>query len=431
MAQKWCFYALLSAQVLLSVVANAQPLQSVKPEEVGISSAKATLLKQEFNDRVSKGELPGAVVMVVRNQKIAMHEAIGFRDRLDQSPMQKDSIFRIASMTKPIISAVVLQLMEQGKLSLEDPVSKYLPEFANVKVGVEKTNDKGQKELALEAPLKKMTLQDLLRHTSGLTYGWDKKSMVDKLYEENQIFNAELTLEEQIKKLATLPLKFQPGTTWEYSVSTDVLGRVLEVVSGKPLDIHLREAIFEPLQMLDTQFGSDPSNLSRMAEAQINPRTDKRYLTLSSGQRPKRLSGGGGLSSTAMDYAKFCQMILNHGEFNGKTILSRKSIELMTANHLPSNTYFPPSYLNEWGSIAPIPEVFGTGFGLGFAVRLESGKNPMLGSVGDLFWMGSSGTSFVIDPKEKLILLMFTQQPNLVFHYHRLLRHMGYAMLKN
>ena len=431
MAQKWCFYALLSAQLLLSVVANAQPLQSVKPEDVGISSAKAALLKQELNDRVSKGELPGAVVMVVRNQKIAMYEAIGFRDRLDQSPMQKDSIFRIASMTKPIISAAVLQLMEQGKLSLEDPVSKYLPEFANVKVGVEKTNDKGQKELVLESPLKKMTLQDLLRHTSGLTYGWDKKSMVDKLYEENQLFNAELTLEEQIKKLATLPLKFQPGTTWEYSVSTDVLGRVLEVVSGKPLDIHLREAIFEPLQMLDTQFGSEPSNLSRMAEAQINPRTDKRYLTLSSGKRPKGFSGGGGLSSTAMDYAKFCQMILNHGEFNGKTILSRKTIELMTANHLPSNTYFPPGYLNEWGSLAPIPEVFGTGFGLGFAVRLESGKNPMPGSVDDLFWMGSSGTSFVIDPKEKLILLMFTQQPNLVFHYHRLLRHMGYAMLKD
>ena len=431
MAQKWCFYALLSAQLLLSVVANAQPLQSVKPEDVGISSAKAALLKQELNDRVSKGELPGAVVMVVRNQKIAMYEAIGFRDRLDQSPMQKDSIFRIASMTKPIVSAAVLQLMEQGKLSLEDPVAKYLPEFANVKVGVEKTNDKGQKELVLESPLKKMTLQDLLRHTSGLTYGWDKKSMVDKLYEENQLFNAELPLEEQIKKLATLPLKFQPGTTWEYSVSTDVLGRVLEVVSGKSLDIHLREAIFEPLQMLDTQFGSEPSNLSRMAEAQINPRTDKRYLTLSSGKRPKRFSGGGGLSSTAMDYAKFCQMILNHGEFNGKTILSRKSIELMTANHLPSNTYFPPGYLNEWGSLAPIPEVFGTGFGLGFAVRLESGKNPMPGSVGDLFWMGSSGTSFVIDPKEKLILLMFTQQPNLVFHYHRLLRHMGYAMLKN
>jgi len=356
MAQKWCFYALLSAQVLLSVVANAQPLQSVKPEDVGISSAKAALLKQELNDRVSKGELPGAVVMVVRNQKIAMYEAIGFRDRLDQSPMQKDSIFRIASMTKPIISAAVLQLMEQGKISLEDPVSKYLPEFANVKVGVEKTNDKGQKELALEAPLKKMTLQDLLRHTSGLAYGWDKKSMVDKLYEENQFFNAELTLEEQIKKLATLPLKFQPGTTWEYSVSTDVLGRVLEVVSGKSLDIHLREAIFEPLQMLDTQFGSEPSNLSRMAEAQINPRTDKRYITLSSGKRPKGFSGGGGFSSTAMDYAKFCQMILNHGEFNGKTILSRKSIELMTANHLPSNTYFPPGYLNEWGSIAPIPE---------------------------------------------------------------------------
>jgi CubicO group peptidase (beta-lactamase class C family) len=431
MAQKWCFYALLSAQLLFSVVANSQPLQAVKPEDVGISSAKVALLKQELNDRVSKGELPGAVVMVVRNQKIAMYEAIGFRDMLDQSPMQKDSIFRIASMTKPIISVAVLQLKEQGKLSLEDPVSKYLPEFTNVKVGVEKTNDQGQKELVLESPQKKMTLQDLLRHTSGLTYGWDKKSMVDKLYEENQLFNAELTLEEQIKKLATLPLKFQPGTTWEYSVSTDVLGRVLEVVSGKPLDIHLREAIFEPLQMLDTQFGSDASNLKRMAEAQINPKTDKRYLTLSSGQRPKRFSGGGGLSSTAMDYAKFCQMILNHGEFSGKTILSRKSIELMTANHLPSNTYFPPSYLNEWGSMAPIPEVFGTGFGLGFAVRLESGKNPMLGSVGDLFWMGSSGTSFVIDPKEKLILIMFTQQPNLVFQYHRLLRHMGYAMLKN
>jgi len=225
--------ALLSLQSFFYAFANAQVLPNASPNMVGISAEKASQLKNEINSRVTKGELPGAVLMVVRNQKIAIHEAIGFRDVADKSPMQKDSIFRIASMTKPITTAAALQLMEQGRLSLEDPVAKFLPEFSNVKVGVDKLNDKGNKELVLEAPLKKMTIQDLMRHTSGLTFGWEENALVDQLYKENKLFNADLTLEEQIKKLAALPLKYQPGTTWEYGMSTEVLGRILEVVSGK------------------------------------------------------------------------------------------------------------------------------------------------------------------------------------------------------
>ncbi len=415
----------------MSISRQEQTLTYALPEEVGISSEKSNLLVNELKLRVTQGELPGAVLMVVRNHKVVIHEPIGFRDRIEHSKMQKDSIFRIASMTKPIVSICALQLMEQGKLSLEDPVSKFLPEFENIQVGVETTNLSGEKELSLVPPNKKMTIQDLMRHTSGLTYGWVKTALVDQLYESNQLMLMDQTLEEQVKKLATLPLKHQPGTTWEYGLSTDVLGRVIEVIAEESLDHILQRYIFEPLQMIDTQFGFDSQKLHRVAESQINPETGKRFLNLATSIKPKKLSGGGGLTSTAMDYAKFCQMILNGGELNGKKIISRKSIELMVANHLPDQTNFPASTLYEWGTAMPSPSHFGTGFGLGFQVRLEAGRNPLPGSVGDLTWMGVWGTSFVIDPKEKLILILLTQQPNKLKEHHRLLRQMVYSLLEN
>ena len=415
----------------MSISRQEQTLTYALPEEVGISSEKSNLLVNELELRVTQGELPGAVLMVVRNHKVVIHEPIGFRDRIEHSKMQKDSIFRIASMTKPIVSICALQLMEQGKLSLEDPVSKFLPEFENIQVGVETTNLLGEKELSLVPPNKKMTIQDLMRHTSGLTYGWVKTALVDQLYESNQVMLMDQTLEEQVKKLATLPLKHQPGTTWEYGLSTDVLGRVIEVIAEESLDHILQRYIFEPLQMNDTQFGFDSQKLHRVAEAQINPETGKRFLNLATSIKPKKLSGGGGLTSTAMDYAKFCQMILNGGELYGKKIISRKSIELMVANHLPDQTNFPASTLYEWGTAMPSPSHFGTGFGLGFQVRLEAGRNPLPGSVGDLTWMGVWGTSFVIDPKEKLILILLTQQPNKLKEHHRLLRQMVYSLLEN
>jgi len=415
----------------MSISRQEQTLTYALPEEVGISSEKSNLLVNELELRVTQGELPGAVLMVVRNHKVVIHEPIGFRDRIEHSKMQKDSIFRIASMTKPIVSICALQLMEQGKLSLEDPVSKFLPEFENIQVGVETTNLSGEKELSLVPPNKKMTIQDLMRHTSGLTYGWVKTALVDQLYESNQVMLMDQTLEEQVKKLATLPLKHQPGTTWEYGLSTDVLGRVIEVIAEESLDHILQRYIFEPLQMIDTQFGFDSQKLHRVAESQINPETGKRFLNLATSIKPKKLSGGGGLTSTAMDYAKFCQMILNGGELYGKKIISRKSIELMVANHLPDQTNFPASTLYEWGTAMPSPSHFGTGFGLGFQVRLEAGRNPLPGSVGDLTWMGVWGTSFVIDPKEKLILILLTQQPNKLKEHHRLLRQMVYSLLEN
>ena len=415
----------------MSISRQEQTLTNALPEEVGISSEKSNLLVNELKLRVTQGELPGAVLMIVRNHKVVIHEPIGFRDRIEQSNMQKDSIFRIASMTKPIVSICALQLMEQGKLSLEDPVSKFLPEFENIQVGEETTNLLGEKELSLVPPNKKMTIQDLMRHTSGLTYGWVKTALVDQLYESNQVMLMDQTLEEQVKKLATLPLKHQPGTTWEYGLSTDVLGRVIEVIAEESLDHILQRYIFEPLQMIDTQFGFDSQKLHRVAESQINPETGKRFLNLATSIKPKKLSGGGGLTSTAMDYAKFCQMILNDGELYGKRIISRKSLELMVANHLPDQTNFPASTLYEWGAAMPSPSHFGTGFGLGFQVRLEAGRNPLPGSVGDLTWMGIWGTSFVIDPKEKLILILLTQQPNKLKEHHRLLRQMVYSLLEN
>jgi CubicO group peptidase (beta-lactamase class C family) len=415
----------------MPIFQDESSLSSVVPEEVGMSSDKASLLVKELNIRINQGHLPGAVLMAVRNHKIAVHEAIGYRDRIANLPMQKDTIFRIASMTKPIVSVGVLMLAEQGKLSLEDPLANYLPEFENMQVGVEKTNAEGKRELSLVPSRKKITLQDLMRHTSGLTYGWDKNALVDQLYDKHQILSIDQTLDEQMKKLAALPLKHQPGTTWEYGLSTDVLGRVIEVISGDSLDVFLKKNILNPLEMFDTDFGVTPDKLNRMAEAQINPETGQRYINVASGVKPKKFSGGGGLTSTALDFAKFCQMILNKGELNGQVILSRKSIELMTANHLPDTTIYPAANLFEWGSAMPLPAHFGTGFGLGFKVRLEAGKNPSSGSVGDLTWMGIWGTSFVIDPKENLILILLTQQPNRLTEYHRLLRQMGYAMLQH
>ena len=415
----------------MSISRQEKTLTYALPEEVGISSEKSKMLVNELDLRVTQGELPGAVLMVVRNNKIVIHEPIGFRDRIEHSKMQKDSIFRIASMTKPIVSICALQLMEQGKLSLEDPVSKFLPEFENIQVGVETTNLSGEKELSLVPPNKKMTIQDLMRHTSGLTYGWVKTALVDQLYESNQVMLMDQTLKEQVNKLATLPLKHQPGTTWEYGLSTDVLGRVIEVIAEESLDHILQRYIFEPLQMIDTQFGFDSQKLHRVAESQINPETGKRFLNLATSIKPKKLSGGGGLTSTAMDYAKFCQMILNGGELYGKKNISRKSLELMVSNHLPDQTNFPASTLYEWGTAMPSPSHFGTGFGLGFQVRLEAGRNPLPGSVGDLTWMGVWGTSFVIDPKEKLILILLTQQPNKLKEHHRLLRQMIYSSLEN
>ena len=417
--------ALVFASCLSSYVLA---IESVVPRDVGISESRAEIFRNELQRRVDAGELPGAVFMAVRNGKIAVHQAVGFQDKAARTPMKPDSIFEIASMTKPIVSTAILMLSEQGKLLISDPLSKHLPEFANMKVLVEKIATGEKSEFVLEPVRREITIQDLLRHTSGLTYGLFDKSRVDSMYRDANLLSEDQTLEQQVSKLATMPLKHQPGTVWDYSLSVDVLARVVEVITGKTLDIALNEMIFVPLKMNDTGFWVTSTKLSRLAKSQINPKTGKPFIGSPANALPKLLNGGGGLISTASDYARFSQMMLNSGELEGARILSRKSIELMTSNHLPPTVSFTNAVNFRWGSTGPTPAA-GMGFGLGFAVRLENGRSTLPGSTGELWWLGSTGTNFVIDPKEKLILILLTQQPDRLSDYLNLMRQMGYAML--
>lgn len=420
--------AVVSGLAVFCLSAGAASLPVASPAAVGLSPVRAEQFRTELQRRVDKGELPGAVLMVVRNGKVAIHQAVGFQDKQANKPMAIDSIFRIASMTKPIVSTAIMMLAERGQLLLADPVSRHLPEFKDQKVGVERQNADGKSEWVLEPVRREMTIQDLLRHTAGLSYGQFDRSRVDSMYMESNVLSREQTLAQQVARLATLPLKHQPGTVWDYSLSVDVLGRIVEVITGKSLDVALQEMVLGPLKMHDTGFWVSPDKIHRVAQPQINPATGKPYFDRPVNARPSLLSGGGGLVSTAADYARFCQMFLNKGELEGVRILARKSVELMTSNHLPPNVTFTNTVNYVWGNLGPRPEA-GMGFGLGFAVRLESGRSTLPGSVGEYWWSGSTGTNFVIDPKEQMALILLTQQPDRLRDYLSLMRQMGHALI--
>jgi len=283
-------------------------------------------------------------------------------------------------------------LAEENKLDIGAPVAKYLPEFKDVKVGVEGVS-----------PKRPMTIQDLMRHTSGLTYGIFGTSPVDMLYRKANIFTAS-SLDAMVKAIAAMPLLHQPGEFWEYSLSTDVLGRVVEVASGMELDRFVRERITGPLKMDDTGFSVKPSSLARLAKADVD--TDPGDPTL----KPAVLSGGGGMFSTAMDYARFSQMLLNGGELDGTRILGPKTVALMTSDQIPATAERHTPVAITLGAFGPSPEM-GTSFGLGFAVRVDAGRNPLPGSIGDFSWGGINGTLFWVDPKEKLIAVLMEQSP--------------------
>ena len=423
-----CVRPLLAFALATSFSTLVLALEKASPREVGLSESRTENFRMELQRRVDTGELPGAVFMAIRNGKVAVHQAVGFQDKSARVAMSPDSIFRVASMTKPIVSTAIMMLSEQGKLLISDPLSKHLPEFANMKVLVEKNSADGKADFVLEPTRREITIQDLLRHTSGLTYGQFDRSKVDSMYVEANVLSRDQTLAQQVSKLSTLPLKHQPGAVWEYSLSVDVLGRVVEVVTGKTLDVALNEMILSPLKMNDTGFWVPAEKLGRLAQSQINPKTGKPYIDRPVDAPPTLLNGGGGLVSTSADYARFCQMMLNLGELDGVRILSRKSIQLMTSNHLPPNVGFTNTVNYAWGNLGPRPEA-GMGFGLGFAVRLENGRSTLPGSTGEFWWSGSTGTNFVIDPNENLILILLTQQPDRLRDYLSLMRQMGNAML--
>ena len=426
-ASNWICALTMALGIITPALAQGLP-KADRAEDIGISSVRLKRVTSTFQAEVEKGSIPGAVVLIARRGKVAYFEAFGFRDRESQSPMQKDSIFRLASLTKPFTSVAIMMLAEEGKLTLQDPISQYLPEFKNVKVGVEKTDASGTRHLEFESARREMTIQDLLRHTSGLTGGVRDGSLVQQAYVDVNLADSKQTSAEMITKLAKLPLAYQPGTTWEYGVSTNVLGRVIEVVSGMDLDRFIRERVAKPLSLSDSGFWVPQENAARVAEPQVDKPTGRRPTMRDATQRPGWFAGAGGMVSTAIDYYRFSQMLLNRGELDGVRLLSPKTVTLMTSNHLPPGVAYGQP-LAGWGAFAPIPEM-GTGFGLGFAIRTEQGRSPLPGSVGDYYWGGATGTYFWVDPEEQLIAILMAQMPNdQRLRYRYLMRELVYQAI--
>jgi CubicO group peptidase (beta-lactamase class C family) len=399
-----------------------------KPEDAGLSSERLRRIPDVLKNDVDKGLIPGAVVLVARHGKIALHEAVGLRDREAGAPMGRDTVFRIASMTKPFTSVSAMMLAEEGKLLLADPVSHYLPAFANLKVGIDTDSATVTLASTTAEPLQReMTVHDLLRHTSGLTYGPLTGTGLKQAYEDAKVADIGQTNEEMVAKLAKLPLAYQPGSTWQYSLSTDVLGRVVEVVSGKTLDAFIAERICKPLGLADTSF--DAADPARAAEPQIDPSLGKRPPMLrEAAAKPTWISGGSGLMSTAADYARFTHMLLNGGALDGARLVSPTTVALMASDHLPPGIAYGPNMRAMFGALAPVPEN-GIGFGLGFAVRNAAGRNPLPGSPGDYSWSGVSGTYFWIDPQLQLVAILMMQAPIQRLHYRYLMRTMVYQAI--
>lgn len=389
--------------LLISAICAAQELPAAKPESVGLSSERLERIGTEVQRSIDDKRIAGAVTLVVRHGKIAWFKAQGMADREAGKPMRTDAMFRICSMSKPITSVAVMMLYEEGKFLLDDPVSKYLPEFKNPKVLVKPASG----EPYTIPATREITIRDLLRHTSGLTYQWN--SDLGPMYEKANVASGLLaydgTIADSVKNLAALPLLFNPGERFEYSLSVDVLGRLVEVVSGMPFDQFLRTHVFEPLSMKDTYFFPPENKLDRLATAYtyypgkgLNrfPDTPIRegsfvYSADYPSRGPKKLfSGGAGLVSTAEDYARFCQMMLDEGRVGNARLLGRKTVELMTHDQL--------------GKIGP-----DQGFGLGFGIDGVKGPLSELGSVGEYAWGGFFYTGFTIDPKEQMIVIFMAQ----------------------
>jgi len=391
------------------------PLPHAKPESIGLSTARLQLLSDAFKREVDKGTLPGATVLVARRGQIGWFDAIGRQSPLAAAPMTQDTLFRIFSMTKPIVSVAIMTLIEDGHFLLSDPVAKFIPEFASQKVGIEHN---GELELV---PLKRpMTVQDLLRHTSGITYDHTGNGMVQRLYQQSRLRSRKITNAEHAALVASLPLMCQPGAEWNYSRSTDILGRIIEVVSGKSLSAYLAERILAPLQMAETAFHTPEANAGRLAEAfPADPWTGEKIQLFNMLEKPVMESGGGGLVSTTMDYARFSQMLLGGGTLDGVRIIGRKTLELMASNH-------PAAGVKVDSPLMPP----GHGFGLGFAVRTDAGIAPFPGSPGQFFWSGMAGTFFWIDPKEDLFAVFMMQGPGQRQYTRTLVRNGVYAAVE-
>lgn len=380
---------------LAASAAWAEVLPRVDPERVGLSTKRLDRLDRHLAEEVKQGRIPGAVALIAREGKIAYYKSFGHLDPKTGAPMPKDAIFRIYSMTKPLVSVGAMILSEEGRLLLSDPVAKYLPEFGKMEVGTETRDEAGQRVVTTAPAQRQMTVQDLLRHTSGLTYGVLGRSAIKSMYRKAGVYSTQQTMAERVARLAKMPLICEPGARWEYSHSTDVLGRVIEVVSGESLDEFLADRLFGPLAMKDTGFWVKPDSQGRLAQAGKDSKTGRSVELLNVTSRPALLSGGGGGVSTAEDYLIFCQMLLSGGWINGVRVLSPKTVDYMTADHLGTIPGFSP----------------GNGFGLGFGVRTAAGVSAVPGSVGTYYWGGWAGTVFWVDPEEEMIAILMVQAP--------------------
>jgi len=390
----------LVGTVLLRPVLAQSPLPAAKPESVGVSAERLNRLRDGMKSLVDQGRLAGVVTMVARHGKLIESEATGKRDIAADLPMQKDSIFRIYSMTKPITGAAMMMLFEEGKWQLNDPVAKYIPEFADLKVyGTDAAGN-----VVLKEQTHPVTMRELMSHTGGFTYGFFSKTPVDKLQIEADVLNIDNTLEEMIHRVAKLPLNTQPGSEWHYSISVDIQGYIVQKLSGMPFDEFLQKRIFKPLNMVDTAFYVPAEKLKRFVELYDYDK-DGKFEVLKGGlnhdfsKKPAFLSGGGGLVSTAGDYLRFCQMLLNGGQLDGVRLLSPRSVELMRSNVLqpPLETFAP-----------------GSGFGLDFAVVTDPVAAGGYYGKGTYSWGGAAGTWFWIDPVDDLIVVGMIQQMSAV-----------------
>lgn len=408
-----------SAKANRPAIADTPQLPRSKPESVGISAARLAVLSDALKREIDEGTIPGAVAMIGRRGKVAYFEALGHQNPQTKEDMRFDSVFRIWSMTKPIVSLAAMQLVEDGKLGLNDPVSEYFPSFAQTRVGVVR----GQ-ELDLVPAQREMTVQDLLRHTSGLISPLAEAGPISTLYLNAGICARTLTNKENAELLAKMPLAFHPGSEWRYSRATDLLGSVIEVVSGQSLGACLAERIFAPLRMTDTGFSiSEDRGAARVAESfPRDPWTgdDNGIWSFDVTNPPALESGAAGLVSTAADYARFAQMMANGGTLDRERIIGKKTIELMVSDHLA------PSVKVNSDLLPP-----GFGFGLGFAVRRTPGISYYPGSVGQYYWFGAAGTQYWQDPDEDLWALLMVQAPGQRNYLHDLMRNLVYASLEN
>ncbi len=398
-------YALLlmPAGGVSSESANGKSLKPGTPEEAGLAKDRLDRIGAVMQKHITESRVAGAIGLIARRGKIGYFESWGMIDKESGRPMRKDAIFRIYSMTKAVTGVGTMILYEEGKFSLNDPVSKFIPELAKMQVASEtKDAATGKRIVSTVAAAREITIRDLLRHTSGLNYGGPRDENGAQMFVKAGVMTPGITIEEAVKRAAKVPLVHEPGTIWDYGISQDVLGRLIEVVSGKTLDQFFAERIFKPLGMVDTGFYVPQEKWERLSTLYTPnaDRTIKRHAgpPQESYKKPAMLLlGGAGLVSTAMDYARFCQMLLNGGALDGVSVLSRKTVELMSADHLgdiPRATALLQS---------------GYGFGLTFAVNRGVGQTGAIGSKGEYNWGGAAGTRFWIDPQEQMIGVFMVQ----------------------